>query len=143
MKSSTSRRAEQGGVLPVLLVLALLLAGGAYNYWRNLKAEPPRPYQHYADAEIHQLIAAYEGDIGRLAERVPAARLPQPGRGSSGALIGERVADFEAAQRRGEAHREAVGVLAGQEGVLRQLRKEREFRAGGPMGIHMRRLTTI
>ena len=60
MTSPTPHRRERGAVLPVLLVLALVVAAGAANYWRNLKAEPPRPYRHYADAEVDPPSLRYE-----------------------------------------------------------------------------------
>ena len=137
-----SHRRQAGGVLPILLVLALLLAGGGYNYWRNMKAEPHRPYQGYGDAELQQLVAAYESDIEKLAGKLPPARRKSDS-GSSGGLLTDRVADFEKARQRGDAYRQASGNLAGQEGVLRELQNELSFRTGGPMGIHIKRLTSI
>lgn len=139
-RTGAKTHTNQGGALPALLLLVLVLAGGGYNYWRNLQAEPPRPYEAYGDAELGQLIAAYEGEVSQPGASPPAAN----GRpGGSGTLLQQRVDDFEDAQRRGNAHREAMGQIAGQEGVLRQLRDEQQARAESPLALHLRRLTTI
>ncbi|MBW2242985.1 MAG: hypothetical protein JRH01_13455 [Deltaproteobacteria bacterium] len=130
-----------GNVLPLLLLALLLLAGGGYNYWRNLQAEPPRPYRSYADAELAQLISAYEGDVSRLGTSAPARS--SAASASTGTLLQQRVDAFEAAQRRGEAHRSAVSELAGQEGILRELLSEKQTRSESPASVHIRRLTTI
>ncbi len=137
----TIQRRQNGAVLPVLLLLALLLAGGGYNYWRNLRAEPPRPYASYGDAQIAELIEAYESEVRARQRGMPSPRRDAAGPG--GALIAERIADFEAAQRHGNAYREALAGLAGRESVLRELRAEQQRRAGGPWAIHLRRLTTL
>lgn len=130
-----------GGVLLPLLIAMLLMAGGGYNYWRNLQAEPPRPYGGYGDAELAQLIAAYEGDISQRDASMPTASGgdSQP----SGALLQDRIDAFESAQRRGDAYRGAASELAGQEGVLRELLVERQVRAESPVALHLRRLTTM
>ncbi|MCP5058238.1 MAG: hypothetical protein GY937_16155 [bacterium] len=130
-----------GNVVPLLLLVALLLAGGGYNYWRNLQTEPPRPYRSYGDAELAQLIAAYEGDVDRLDGSVPGGSSGSSG--PTGALLKDRVNAFEAAQRRGNAHRSAVSELAGQEGILRELLNEKQKRSESPASVHIRRLTTI
>ncbi|MAE97324.1 MAG: hypothetical protein CL910_21950 [Deltaproteobacteria bacterium] len=141
MKRSTIHRRRAGNVLPILLLLVLAMAGGGWNYWRNLKKEPPRPYAQYPDAELGQLISAYEGDVEQRGTSLPPARMQ--GQRRSGAMLDERVADFEAARRHGDAHRAASGALAGQEAVLRELRKEQARRAEGPLAVHLKRLTTI
>ncbi len=134
-------RREAGGVLPVLLVLVLLVGAGGANYWRNLQAEPPRPYAQYDDQELMALVEAYELDVEQRGDRLPPARREALARDRAG--LQERVADFEAAQRDGRRSREASSQLAGQEGVLRELRVELDYRAGGEWGIHLRRLTTL
>ncbi len=139
---TASHRRQAGGVLPILLLLALLLAGGGYNYWRNMKAEPPRPYQAYGDTELHQLVAAYESDIEKLAGKLPPARR-KGDTGTNSGLLSDRVEEFNQIRKRGDAYRQASGNLAGQEGVLRELRNELSFRTGGAMGMHIRRLTSI
>ena len=130
-----------GNVVPLLLLMVLLLAGGGYNYWRNLQTEPPRPYRSYGDAELAQLIAAYEGDVSRLGGSMPTGS--SGASGSTGALLKDRVDAFEAAQRRGNAHRSAVSELAGQEGILGELLDEKQKRSESPASVHIRRLTTI
>ena len=130
-----------GNVLPLLLLVVLVMAGGGYNYWRNLQAEPPRPYRSYGDTELAQLIAAYQGDVSqRGAAMQPASRGT---RRSTGPLLQDRIDAFEAAQRQGNAYRGELAELAGQEGVLRQLLKERQARNESPVALHLRRLTTI
>ena len=141
MESTTCHRRSAGNVVPVLLVLVLLMGVGGWNYQRNLKKEPPRPYSRYADGEIDQLVDAYQRDVGQRAGSLPPAR-GKDTRGK-GAMLSDHVADFEAAQRRGDAYRAANGALAGQEAVLRQLQKEQALRAEGPWALHLKRLTKI
>ncbi len=135
-----THRSAGSALLPALLLLALLLAGGGYNYRRNLQAEPPRPYRSYGDAELSQLIAAYEGDVTRREGALPHASRSASG---GGPLLQDRVDDFEAAQRHGRAYREALAGVAGQEGVLRELMEERQARQEPPLSVHLRRLTTL
>jgi len=132
---------NRGSVMPLLLLFALLLGGGGYNYWRNLQAEPPRPYRSYADAELAQLVTAYEGDVTQRGQALPQGT--SQGVRTSGPLLKDRLDDFEAAQRRGNTYRESASSLAGQQGVLRELQEEQQARAESPVAVHLRRLTTI
>jgi len=124
-----------------LLALVLLTAGGGWNYRRNMEKEPPRPYSQYADAEIDQLVGAYQGDVEQRAGSLPPAQ--RQAASGNGAMLAERVEDFEAAQKRRDLYRSANGALAGQEAVLRELRREQALRADGPLALHLKRLIKI
>ncbi|MDX1649588.1 MAG: hypothetical protein R3263_07020, partial [Myxococcota bacterium] len=97
----------RGSALPLLLaVLVLAMGAGAWNYHRNWQAEQatPRPYRGYDDAELAALIDASEPEAAALearAGRMPGGRAEAP----SNALLGDRVAAFNAPRRAGEARR--------------------------------------
>ena len=48
-----------------LILLVILGAAGGWNYHRNTLIDDAvmRPYRGYSDAELHQLISAYEDEV--------------------------------------------------------------------------------
>ena len=67
-----ARRQAGNGVVGLLLLLAILVGVGFWNYQRNVQAEEEdtqRPFRSHSDAQIAELIEAYEGDKAHVAER--------------------------------------------------------------------------
>ena len=94
---------KPGGALPMLLLLlAILCGGGAYNYQRNvaLEKQEPRPYRGYTDEQLEQLAAAYEGEKAKDSQRYEKAssrRATAQGK----AYFQDQVDEFERVQRAG------------------------------------------
>ena len=132
----------------MLVVLLLALGvGGAWNYRRNLDleaAEHSRPYQALSDAEIDQLIAAYQDEISEWAARAGALR------GASGGIrdrahFDDRIREFERVQRSGAREREAGDGLRVRQIELEKLEQEQRLRSGSEdvLALHLRRLLTL
>jgi hypothetical protein len=142
------RDLRRGSALPLLLlVLAVAVGGGAWNYHRNWQAEQamPRPYRGYDDAELAALIDAYEQEASALGARAASARRPEAQPAREGTLLGERVEAFEQARQAGERWRRLQGEAGRHEGVLEDLRAEQTLRAqlGSGLAVHLRRLTSF
>lgn len=119
---------HSGGALPlVLLVLVLGLGGLGYNYKRNLDLErqQPRPYRAYSDANLKGLITAYEHEVDRLqAQPLRSTKGTRP----HGDLLGDRIRSYQRVHAAGQANRLRASELAGQQGILKELERERETR---------------
>jgi hypothetical protein len=122
------------------VLLAALGGAGAWNYNRNLRAEEaePRPYRGYTDADLAALLEAYEGELEGLRGRSGGAGGAAPG----GPMLRDNVRAFERTRAAADAARVRAGELAGQEAVVRDLRKEQQHRAqmGSGIAVHLRRL---
>ena len=138
---------KPGGALPMLLLLlAILCGGGAYNYQRNvaLEKQEPRPYRGYTDEQLEQLAAAYEGEKAKDSQRYEKAssrRATAQGK----AYFQDQVDEFERVQRAGAGRKAAQLELAESESQLKRLRAELSRRAGerDRFALHMRRLLTL
>ena len=125
------RRLEAGSsVIPLLLLLAILLGAGAWNYRRNAAAEENdyRPFRGYTDEAIEQLIDAYEGQHEHSSKRFEAAashRAKVEGK----AYFGEQVQEFERVQRLSKNTRTLRDDLAESQTSLKLLREESSKRA--------------
>jgi hypothetical protein len=69
------KRRENGAVAPLLLLLLVLVAAGAWNFKRNLDAEAEeyRPFRGHTDQQVADLLEAYEGRHEANSERWEAA----------------------------------------------------------------------
>lgn len=148
--SELDRRRTRGSALPLLLaVLALAVGAGAWNYHRNWQAEQatPRPYRSYDDAQLAALIEAYAQEADALEAR--AGRMGEAGRAPTGAgrsaLLGDRIAAFNASREAGEAQRRLRAEAGRHDGVLEALRAEQALRAqrGSGLALHLHRLTAL
>lgn len=131
-------------IVQLLALLAVLGAGGAWNYQRNVakEAAEPRPYRGYADADLVSLKGAYEAEITALERRYASAKsskAPAP----AGRLLGEQVRDFERASARGRTIRDAGGDLSEREAALSDVRAEIARRRLDPTQVFLRRLLTF
>jgi hypothetical protein len=131
-------------LMPLLVLLAALGAGGYWNYQRNLAKEnaEPRPFRGYSEADLQSLVAAYQGEVQTHQKRYEAARATERREGQ-GQLLDEKVRDFERASARSQAIRAAGGDLAEREAALADLRKELARRSVSPLQVHLKRLLTF
>lgn len=114
----------------LLLLLGLLCGYGYWNYQRNVEAEAriPRPYKTYSDAQLEQLLSAYEGQAGELANRYDAVAAKRS-RSHEVGLVGEGIDQFERVQAASRRVRE-LGAQASQEAAsVAQIRQEQALRA--------------
>jgi len=125
------RRMEAGSsVTLLLLVLAVLVGAGAWNYRRNAAVEEDvyRPYRGYTDAAIEQLIDAYENEHERSSKRFETAasrRVNVEGK----AYFGEQVQEFERVQKISQNTRALRDGIAESQTSLKLLREESAQRA--------------
>jgi hypothetical protein len=131
-------------LMPLLVLLAALGAGGYWNYQRNLAKEnaEPRPFRGYGEAELRALADAYQAEVQAHQKRYDAARASERTEGG-GQLLDEKVRAFERASARGRTIRDAGGDLAEREAALADVRKELARRGGSPLQLHLKRLLTF
>jgi hypothetical protein len=141
-----SEKGGRGAWVPLLVLLVLLVGGGAWNYRRNVEREnrEDRPMRGYAEADLEKLLAAYEQEQARAARRAgatPRARTKE----ASGQLVGENVREFERVQRASQRVRDANGDLAETELMVARIQQElqRRDQERDPMALLIRRVTTI
>ncbi|HIM00970.1 MAG TPA: hypothetical protein EYG46_08265 [Myxococcales bacterium] len=141
---------KKGGGDGFLLVVILVLAGGggAWNYQRNLTLESEqrnaRPFQSYSDADLEQLAGAYSEKTDMLDRKYKASLEIRAGVRDTGALMEERVEEFERVQKIGDKIRTATTRVADSEARLREIRDEQQWRRiGGQFNLHLRRLTSL
>jgi len=141
------RRLEAGSsVIPLLLLLAILVGAGAWNYRRNAAAEENdyRPFRGYTDEAIEQLIDAYEGQHERSSKRFEAAASRKV-RVEGKAYFGEQVQEFERVQRISKNTRTLRDELAESQTSLKLLREESSKRASERQKLRLffERLLTV
>jgi hypothetical protein len=124
-------RSEAGGsVVTLLLVLAILVGAGAWNYRRNAAAEEDvyRPYRGYSDEAIADLIDAYEGQHEQRSKRFETAAKHDVNVEGK-AYFGEQVQEFERVQRLSQNKRALRDGLAESQTSLKLLQDESAMRA--------------
>ena len=141
-----SEKGGRGALVPLLVLLLLLVGGGAWNYHRNLarESQEDRPMRGYAEADLEKLLAAYKAEQERVARRAGATpRARQTA--ASGPLVGENVREFERVQRQSRRVRDAHGDLAETELMVARIEQElaRRDQERDPMAVLIRRVTTV
>lgn len=129
--------------LGLLVVLLVILCGyGAWNYQRSLAAESkqPRPYASYSDAQIDQLLAAYQGKVDELSKRYQAAS-GRRATTSKVQMLGDGVEQFNRVQRASRAVRDLGEQLSEEQTSLKAIQQEKAQRAhaGGALMSFLRR----
>jgi hypothetical protein len=125
------KRLEAGSsVILLLLVLAILVGAGAWNYRRNAAVEDEgyRPFRGYTDEAIEQLIDAYEDQHERSSKRFEAAasrKVNVEGK----AYFGEQVQEFERVQGISRNTRALRDGIAESQASLKLLTEEASKRA--------------
>ena len=130
----------------LLMLLAVLMGAGGWNYNRNLQVEKQehRPYRAYSDADLAKLAAAYQTEVDTLTQRFQRATgstVPI----TSGGLIGEQVREFERVQNLSRSTRAIIDALAKNQVQLDLVEDEIARRAAdaSAIGLHVRRLTQL
>jgi len=132
-------------MLPVVLLLGLI-AGGVYNYQRNLQAEAavPRPYETYAQEDLEALLDAYEAENARIERQYEAAR-ERLGRERQAGLLDQNIQAFEQAQRDASTSREIGIQLSMRMSATEEIEAElaRREQEADRLRVHLKRLLTI
>ena len=133
-----ARKKKSGGsnTLLLLFLLGLLCGYGAWNYQRNVEAEAamPRPYKGYSDAQLDQLLAAYEGQVEQLDRRYQAAAKSRAGVRDAN-LLGDAVDEFQRVQRSSRVVRELGSQVSQEQASLKAVREEKAVRARVGSGV--------
>jgi hypothetical protein len=141
------RRLETGNsVVQLLVLLAILVGAGAWNYRRNAAVEENdyRPFRGYTDEAIEQLIDAYEGQHELTSKRFDAAT-GHDVKVEGKAYLGEQVQEFERVQRISQSTRALRDDLAESQTSLKLLKEEAAKRAGERQKLKtfLKRLLTV
>ena len=120
----------------LLLLLALLVGYGAWNYQRNLDAESKlvRPYRTYSDEQLTQLADAYEDQAGALSKQYEARAKQRRSAREVGA-VGEGIDQFSAISAASRRTRELGARLSQEEASLAAIRSEQAYRASAGSGV--------
>jgi hypothetical protein len=133
-------------VFPLLVLLALLGGGGAWNYQRNLAAEEamPRPYKGYSDSDLEAMSGAYTQEIEQYTKRWEQARGRRMQASTQG-LVGDAAQEFERVQGHTSEVRALKRDLAERQVTLDKIAEELDYRRSLGKGwqLHLRRLTTF
>jgi hypothetical protein len=123
-------RGSSEGRGPVVLVLVILVAAGGWNFVRNTRIENAevRFYRGYSDTELEELTSVYESEIDQrtAAYRKVADRSIVV---QEGALLGERVDEFERVQRISQKRKDMAGKVTDNQISLEQIELEWQKRA--------------
>jgi hypothetical protein len=147
MAKGFGRRSEAGSsVATLILLLAILVGAGVWNYRRNAAVEEDdyRPFRGYTDEAIAQLIEAYEGQHEHKSQRFEAAARREVKVGGK-AYFGEQVQEFERVQRISQNTRALRDEIAESQTSLKLLREEAAKRAreGQKLRLFLERLVTV
>jgi len=150
MTNPTRRRCGGGAHLGLLLVvLALAVGAGAWNYRRNLVAEQQeqaaRPLSGYEHDDLLALAAAYRTEVDALTRRYQGVRSERVEARERG-FFGDQIDEYERVRRRSGAHREVGAALGEAEAALREIEQElatRRSETGTGLELHLRRLLAL
>lgn len=142
------RRRGGRAVAQVLVLLAVLVAAGGWNYHRNWQAEAqdakPRPFENYESADLEALRDAYAQEVEAFQSRYDAQESTRQ-RASGAGLMDQRVKEFEQIQATSDRLRDLRADVAEREARLREIEEEIGYRASQVAGLqlHLSRLLTI
>ncbi len=115
---------------PILILLVILGAAGGWNYHRNTLIDDAvlRPYRAYSDEDLHQLISAYQNEVEVQLVHYRNATTAKTVAVRQDALLGERIAEFERAQRVNKQRQERAYQVTENQILAEQLAKEQVTR---------------
>jgi len=145
-KKKKKKKKKRGGRTFLLCVLLGILGFvGHRNYQRNLEAEAavPRPYKSHSEADLNQLITAYEADLTALVARYEKATGTTI-RAQDRGFVGDQIKEFERVQRLSRSVRTLGYEISEREATLRELKREKQSRMeqGTAVKQFLRRLFT-
>jgi hypothetical protein len=128
----------------LLVLLGILIAGGAWNYHRNLELENAelRPYRSYSLEDLEALRAAFQAEADAHSARFRAAASRNV-KVRGGGMLDDQVDEFERVQHISAGKREIAGEYAKNQVQLDAVESEIATRAEEGEGWHreLRRLT--
>ena len=131
---------------PLVLLLLVLCAGGAWNYQRNLQVEKATgPYKGYSVEELTSLRDAYTSELrGVRAHFDSAKRNRARSVGDVGSIAGN-VEQFQQTTRASHAIRTAAASVVEREKQITELDRELKtrLRFGEGLGRHLKLLMMI
>ena len=115
---------------PIMILLVILGAAGGWNYHRNTLIDDAvmRPYRAYSDEDLHQLISAYQNEVEAQMAHYRNAATAKTVEVRQEALLGERIDEFERAQRASKQRQERAYQVTDNQILVEQLAKERGAR---------------
>ncbi len=132
---------------PALIMLVILGAAGGWNYHRNAQIDAAvlRPYRGYSDAELHQLISAYQNEVEVQMDRYRNSTASKAVAVRDEGLLEERIEEFERVQRVSQQRKERAYKVTDNQILVEQLAKEQVARdLNRPIyKMIFRRLTTF
>ncbi len=144
-----NQKTTAGRATLVALVLLLLAGAAGYNYHRNYEAEQAeqgvRPFQGYADQDLHDLKAAYRGQVDSRRDRYEQLAKRRTASRSGNEMLDENIANFERVQRAGNEKRAVAGIVAENQARLREIEEELAYRdyVTDGLAVHLKRLIQI
>ena len=135
-------------LMPLLLLLALVAAAGAWNYHRNWtrdKAEEkPRLYKSFSDTDLAQMEEGYHLELAKFNAQYGSQRSRRVVVRDRD-LIGDQIDEFERVQRAAKRSRQLTGSAAGLQAQLDQIAEERRIRSQRSSALmgHLKRLVRI
>jgi len=130
-----------------LFLLVILCAAGGWNYHRNTVIDDavPRPYRGYSDAELNQLISAYQVEVEALMDRYRDSGVGKNVVVQNAGLLEERINEFERVQHLSKQRKERAYQVTENQILVDQLAKEQVSREQDRPIYKMifRRLTTF
>jgi hypothetical protein len=137
-------------VFALLILIALVVGGGYYNYMRNAPMDNElqnRKYAAISTPDLDKMLKAYAGEIARAKGRVTDHPY---GEGSINSVdssdVGGTAAAFEKFQRENAQWKDRRGYVMEQEAMLKELQAEKSIRdrhLDDPMVRFKRRLLTF
>jgi hypothetical protein len=113
-----------------LILLVILGAAGGWNFHRNTLIEDtvPRPYRGYSDAELDQLVSAYQVEVETQMERYRNSSAGKNVQVQGGGLLEERISEFERVQHLSKQRKERAYQVTENQILVEQLAREQVTR---------------
>ncbi len=113
-----------------VFLLVVLCAAGGWNYHRNMVIDDavPRPYRGYSDADLNQLVSAYQVEVEAQMERYRESGVGKNVVVKDAGLLEERINEFERVQRRRKQRQERAYHVTENQILVEQLAQEQVTR---------------
>jgi hypothetical protein len=111
-------------------LLVILCTAGGWNYHRNTLIDDavPRPYRGYSDAELDQLVSAYQDEVEIQMERYRNSGAAKKVDVHDAGLLEERIGEFERVQHLSKKRKESAYRVTENQILVEQLAKEQVTR---------------